>query len=278
MANYVGNIGGGAATGAAAGTSIMPGWGTAIGAGAGALMGLFQSWAESSDEEAKREALKRAAEEMNVGYKQAEKIFNAYYDTYAPAGTKEDIQEAANAIRNFDISKYQLSGEDSDGNGIPDIYEFDKEGKWDTSQWDWETAKDKYIDPYYQDIIDKSNRAVQASAAGAALGRSTGAAKAISENTVKEYNGLYKDARDMFNQDRSAWNTDRSFEYQKQQDSINNAEERLKNLMLGDQWKIGQQQELGNQLLEFEGNRASNQANLATSKAQTMANLRASGL
>jgi hypothetical protein len=37
----LGSVGGGAMSGAAMGSAIMPGWGTAIGAGAGGLMGLF---------------------------------------------------------------------------------------------------------------------------------------------------------------------------------------------------------------------------------------------
>lgn len=266
MANVGANLVGGATSGAAAGTMVMPGWGTAIGAGVGLLSGLFQSWAESDNEEEKKQALQRAANELGVGYNQAKAIFQTYYDTYAPGGTKEDIQQAADAIRTFNVNDYLMSSTDNNGNGIPDVYEFDTEGKWN-----WENAKDDYLDPYYQDIIDKSNRAVQASAAGAALGRSTGAARAISENTVKEYNGLYKDARDMFNQDRT-------FEYQKQQDQIQNTENRLRTLMEGKQWQIGQQQELGNQFLNFEGNKAQNQANLEMNKAQNMANLRASGL
>lgn len=265
MANYAANMTGGAMTGAAAGTSVMPGWGTLAGGVMGLVGGLFQSWAESDDEEAKQEALEEAAKALGTGYDQAEKIFQTFYDTYSPGGNQEDIAQAAQAIRDFDASKYTLSGEDSNGNGIPDVYEFDKNG-----EWDWDKAKENYINPYAQDIIDKSNRAVQASAAGAALGRSTGAARAISENTVKEYDKLYNEARNMFNQDRT-------FEYQKQMDSINNAEERLKTLMLGDQWKIGQQQELGNQFLNFQGNKAENEANLATSKANSAAALKSQG-
>ncbi len=61
MADIFGPVGGGAASGAAAGSALMPGWGTAVGAGLGALGGLF-SWFGSQDQAARMRA--QAAEEL----------------------------------------------------------------------------------------------------------------------------------------------------------------------------------------------------------------------
>jgi hypothetical protein len=73
MADLFVSAGGGAASGAAAGTAVMPGWGTAIGAGLGALGGIF-SWMGSQDQAAKMRAQaeeelrrKKAADEQRLG-------------------------------------------------------------------------------------------------------------------------------------------------------------------------------------------------------------------
>lgn len=50
MANEVGNIGSGAATGAGLGTMFLPGIGTAVGAGAGGLIGIIKSILDSQNE------------------------------------------------------------------------------------------------------------------------------------------------------------------------------------------------------------------------------------
>jgi hypothetical protein len=63
MAFDFGSVGGGAAQGAALGSSIMPGWGTAIGAVAGGISGLLGS--KSSKKAAEQQ--RRSVEEANQG-------------------------------------------------------------------------------------------------------------------------------------------------------------------------------------------------------------------
>lgn len=55
---------GGAASGAATGTMIMPGWGTAIGAGVGLLGGLFAEKADAEDRERAAKARAIMAQEQ----------------------------------------------------------------------------------------------------------------------------------------------------------------------------------------------------------------------
>lgn len=245
----VGTVTSSTASGAAAGTAVAPGYGTAIGAGLGLLGGLFSAWANSSAEEERMEALRNAANQLNTSYDKVENIFSAFYDTYSPGGSQEDIDAAAQAISDFDPTDY-LYGDDT---GKDFKFSYDK-------------SVEDFLNPYYEDVIDKSNRKVTASAAGSALGRGTGAAQAISENTTREYDNLYNTAL-------GHYQTDRSQAYTEFTDYISNMQNRLNSKMQGDQWKIGQQRELGNEFLDWQSKRAENEANLEQAKANARTQL-----
>ena len=245
----VGTVTSSTASGAAAGSAVAPGYGTAIGAGLGFLGGLFSSWANSKSEEERMDALNKAANQLNASYDKVGNIFNTFYDTYSPGGSQADIAAAAKAIGDFDPTDY-LYGDDK---GTEFNFPYDK------------TVED-FLNPYYEDVIDKSNRKVSASAAGSALGRGTGAAQAISENTTREYDNLYNTAL-------GHYQTDRSQAYTEFTDYISNMQNRLNSKMQGDQWKIGQQRDLGNEFLDWQSKRAENEANLEQAKANARTQL-----
>ena len=73
--------------------------------------------------------------------------------------------------------------------------------------------RNDFINPYYKQIIDDTAATVQHSAAGAGLGRGSGAAASIADAIVKKNEELYKDAQSMFE-------SDRNFEYGKYNDYI----------------------------------------------------------
>ena len=245
----VGTVTSSTASGAAAGTAVAPGYGTAIGAGLGFLGGLFSAWANSKSEEERMEALRSAANQLNASYDKVGDIFNTFYDTYSPGGSQADIDAAARAISDFDPTDY-LYGDDE---GTDFKFSYDK-------------SVEDFLNPYYEDVIDKSNRKVSASAAGSALGRGTGAAQAISENTAREYDNLYNTALNQYQ-------TDRAQAYTEFIDYISNMQKRLDSKMQGDQWKIGQQRDLGNEFLDWQSKRAENEANLEQAKANARTQL-----
>lgn len=245
----VGTVTSSTASGAAAGTAVAPGYGTAIGAGLGFLGGLFSAWANSKSEEERMEALRKAANQLNASYDKVGEIFDTFYETYSPGGSQADIDAAARAISDFDPTDY-LYGDDE---GTDFKFSYDK-------------SVEDFLNPYYEDVIDKSNRKVSASAAGSALGRGTGAAQAISENTTREYDNLYNTALNQYQ-------TDRSQAYTEFTDYISNMQKRLDSKMQGDQWKIGQQRDLGNEFLDWQSKRAENEANLEQAKANARTQL-----
>ena len=245
----VGTVTSSTASGAAAGTAVAPGYGTAIGAGLGLLGGLFSAWANSKSEEERMEALNNAANQLDTSYDKVGEIFDTFYDTYSPGGSQADIKEAAQAISDFDPTDY-LYGDDE---GTDFKFSYDK-------------SVEDFLNPYYEDVIDKSNRKVSASAAGSALGRGTGAAQAISENTTREYDNLYNTALNQYQ-------TDRSQAYTEFIDYIRNMQNRLNSKMQGDQWKIGQRRDLGNEFLDWQSKKAENEANLEQARANAKTQL-----
>ena len=249
-----GTVASSTASGAAAGTAVAPGYGTAIGAGLGFLGGLFSSWANSKSEEERMNALKSAANQLNASYDKVGNIFQTFYDTYSPGGSQQDVKDAAQAISDFDPTDY-LYGDD-EGNDYK--FSYDK-------------SVEDFINPYYDDVIDKSNRKVTASAAGAALGRGTGAAQAISENTTREYDNLYNTALNQYQ-------TDRNQAYTEFTDYIGNMQNRLNSKMQGDQWKIGQKQALGNSFLDWQSKKAENEANLEQARSNARTQLTLAGI
>lgn len=75
---------------------------------------------------------------------------------------------------------------------------------------------------------------MQHTAAGAGLGRGTGAALNIAQGVASKSDELYNTALNQYNQDRS-------FEYQKYADAIRNNQNRLNALNSANQYKIGLQ-------------------------------------
>jgi len=248
-ANWGANLIGGAGTGAAAGTAAMPGWGTAIGAGVGLVGGIFQSIAEDDDEERRQQALRKLSKQTNTSYDRIARMYDEFYRNYKPGGTQQDAEEAAAKIRSWD-AKVAARFEEA-GLTDPSAYKFN-----------YDKTVDDFLNPYMDSVIDRSNQKVQHSAAGAALGRSTGAAKAISENTARETDELYKTAL-------SAYNTDRAQTYNEFQGYLSNMQNRLNTLLQSDQWSITAQKDLGDDYLNWAAGQLENKANLEQNRTNT---------
>lgn len=238
----------GAGTGASAGAAFGP-WGAAIGGGVGLIAGLFGAAAEEEDKERRREMLQQLSQELDISYNQIEQAFGEFYKNYAPGGTQQDAIDAAEKIRNFDSVFGQRLAE----------YGLDDPEKM---KFSYDKSVEDFINPYMGNVIEASNRAVQHSAAGAGLGRSTGAAKAIAENTAKQYNDIYNTAVNEYGKDRAQ-------SYQEFQGYLDQANKMLNSLTSNDQWGIEQQKALGNDFLEWQAQQAENKANVLKDRANT---------
>ena len=90
----------------------------------------------------------------------------------------------------------------------------------EVGEFGYDKTKEDFLNPYYGAIISDTADQIQHSAAGAGLGRGTGAALNIAKGTAEKSDELYRTAMQEMNQDRS-------FAYQKFQDAIQNNQNRL---------------------------------------------------
>jgi len=272
----------GAGQGAAAGAAFGP-LGAAIGGGVGLVAGLFQAAAEEEDYERRMEILDQIQQYTNESYNDIEHAFTEYYDAYnmAKAYGYKDENGNLDLSKFSDVSDTIADWDNNLGKRMEEVglWEYDsatKSYKPKDMQFKYtKTVKDKdgkeievnkdvtdFLNPYMGNVINASNASVQHSAAGAGLGRSTGAAKAIAENTAKEYDKLYNTAL-------NAYNTDRAQAYTEYQGYLDNANKMLGTLLESDKWKLGQQQALNQDVLDWENQQMDNKIGLEKDRINT---------
>ena len=199
MANYGSSIISGAGTGAAAGAAAGP-WGALIGGGAGALAGLFSAFEQSQDEEDKRKILDKAKKEYNLTQDQVEQLMAEYYENPENfLGTQEDVQAYRDAIGSYDPNQFVS----------------------DYKAFDYGKSVDDFVNPYYDKIIADTSKRISHSAAGAGVGRGTGAANAIATGVAQKENELYNTALNQYNTDRSQSYTEWAGNIDKMQQRLN---------------------------------------------------------
>lgn len=206
--------------------SIIAGLGIAAGTA------LANIWNASEEREAREHMLNQLRKQGEITadeYKQLESIINAYYDERGSIGTKQDVDNYAKAMREYDENKYDYDWTKDKGYESFDAYFGNK-------------TKEDYLNPYYDAIIGDTADQIQHSAAGAGLGRGTGAALNIAKGVAQKSDELYKTAL-------QEYNTDRSQKYQEYSDYISNMQERYKNLQDQQKYKLQLQGQLANDYL-----------------------------
>lgn len=141
-----------------------------------------------------RDYLKNSARDVDNEYAGILRDIDSYYSQRGGLGTAQDAKDYRAAIAGYDPSSF--------------AYTPDK-----TFDQTYTKTRDDFINPYYDQIIGDTAATVQHSAAGAGLGRGSGAAASIADAIVKKNEELYRDAQDMFE-------SDRNFEYTKYNDYI----------------------------------------------------------
>lgn len=206
--------------------SIIAGLGIAAGTA------LANIWNASEEREAREHMLNQLRKQGEITadeYKQLESIINQYYDERGSIGTKQDVDNYAKAMREYDENKYDYDWTKDKGYESFDTYFGNK-------------TKEDYLNPYYDAIIGDTADQIQHSAAGAGLGRGTGAALNIAKGVAQKSDELYKTAL-------QEYNTDRSQKYQEYSDYISNMQERYKNLQDQQKYKLQLQGQLANDYL-----------------------------
>ena len=233
MASWGQDIIGGAGYGALAGSAAGP-VGAAIGAGLGGLAGLFAAWSESSDEEEKRKILDKAKKEYDLTQDEVEGLLAEYYDNPENfLGTAKDVSAYKKSIADYDPNAFALSKDDVTYKGF---------GK----------TVDDFMNPYYDQIIQNTSDKIQHSAAGAGVGRGTGAANAIAEGVAQKQDELYNTAL-------NAYNTNRAQSYSEWAGQIDKMQQRLNALKSATDTKLNMQGNLAQDYTNTQGQRYADQ-------------------
>lgn len=190
--------------------ALISGGAQIIGSG---IQGIFGADAQEEELKAKKEAadrLKQMGQITDAEYNALISQIDQYYQNRPTLGNQQDINAYRQALAQYNPEEYAA-----------EVGDFDK-------TYD----KEDYLNPYYGNIIADTANQIQHTAAGAGLGRGTGAALNIAKGTAEKSDELYRTAMQEMNQDRA-------FDYQKFQDSITNQQNRLNALRAASETKIG---------------------------------------
>jgi len=193
--NVLMSIGAGAGTGAAVGGP----WGALAGGAIGLAAGLFGEYEAAENEREKRRILEKAAQQLNASTEELKSRVDQWYKDNPSIGSQSDINDYQALIR---------GGTLTDGTVVEgyDPSEF----VYDYEDFDNNYNVDDYYAPNREALIEKTGDAVQARAAGAGIGRGTGAANQIATAVADKNESLYRDALAAMNQDRqfayNLWN------------------------------------------------------------------------
>lgn len=227
-----------------------------IGAGATLASSGIQSYSQYKAQEAELEARKDAAKQLKQQgqltdneYRQVINQIDSYYKNRGSLGTQQNANEYKQAIADYNPEDYAA----------------------DVGEFNFDKTKEDYLNPYYGRIIGDTAGQIQHTAAGAGLGRGTGAALNIAKGVSEKSDKLYRTAM----QD---YQNERNFAYQQYQDAITNNQNRLNALRSGNEYKIGLQGSLAqdyyntqdsrmSDLLKAQQDRLAAQQNYATAMA-----------
>lgn len=148
-----------------------------------------------------RKRVEKNQEDVDNQYATMLADLEEYYNNRGSLGSEADV----NTYKNI-IAKYK-----------PEDYVYDDYGKFSD---EYNKSVDDFVNPYYDQIIKATTDQLQHTAAGAGLGRGTGAALNIAQGVAEKEDELYKTALDQYN-------TDREQAYNEYSDYIKNKQAQL---------------------------------------------------
>lgn len=232
--NVITMTGAGAATGAAVGGP----WGALAGGAIGLAAGLFSEYEAAESKKRKQEILAKAEQQLGVSQAELKAKADQYYAENKSIGSAKDVQTYKDLVAGYDPNEFVYDYEDFDNN-------------YDVNNY---YAKNK------EAIIQKTSDALQSTAAGAGIGRGTGAANQIATGVANKNEELYKDALNAMNQDRN-------FAYNLWQANITNGQNRLNQLRSATDTQIGMYGNLANDYQNWQQQKAQTYMDLEKDKA-----------
>jgi hypothetical protein len=221
-------------------------------AGSSILGAGIQAYSQYKAAEAERESREKAAKQLlsqgqitNSEYKEIIQSINDYYNNRQGLSKASDINDYRNAIADYNPEDYAA-----------DVGDFNNV---------YSKTKEDFINPYYSRIIGDTANTIQHSAAGAGLGRGTGAALNIAKGTAEKSDELYRTAMQDYQDDRD-------FAYQQFTDAIKNNQARLNAIRSGTEYKMGLQ---GNLAQDYVNTQDARQSDLLKAQQDRLASKQA---
>ena len=205
--------------------------------------GLYNDYKERESKSKGRDYTRRAKADAAAQYGQMMGDLEGYYDQRGSLGTAQDVTDYKKAIAGYDPNKF--------------IYERGDFG--DT----YNKTRDDFINPNYDRIIGDTAATVQHTAAGAGLGRGSGAATAIADAVVRKNEELYNDAQ-------RAYEADRDFAYRKYSDYATAMQDALNQKRAATESKIALQGNLAQDYYNTMDNRQSDLLKLQQDRMATL--------
>lgn len=206
-----------------------------IGGAATIGSGLIGSYSQNKAAQAERDAREKAANKLreqgqitDAEYRSLIGQINAYYNNRGSLGTASDANAYKAAIQGYNPEDYA----------------------YDFGDFNYDKTKEDFLNPYYGRIIGDTANTIQHTAAGAGLGRGTGAALNIAKGTAEKSDELYRTAM-------SEYNADRNFAYQQYNDAIQNNQNKLNAIRTATEFKLGLQGNLAQDYYNTQDSRMS---------------------
>lgn len=162
---------------------------------------IYDRWSAQENKNRAKRNIEKATEKAELTYDDVMKILEQYKDEHTSLASPEMYAKYTSLVEGYDPSAFD--------------YDFDK--------FQYDKSVEDYVNPYYDKIIGQTADTLQHTAAGAGLGRGTGAALNIATGVAQKEDELYKTALSEYNQDRSQ-------QYREYADYIANMQNRLNNL------------------------------------------------
>lgn len=207
--------------------------------------GIYNDYKERESKSKGRAATRQARNDAATQYGQMMGDIQDFYDQRGSLGTEADANAYRAAIGGYNPNDY--------------IY---KRGEFGDT---YNKTRDDFINPNYDRIIGDTAATVQHTAAGAGLGRGTGAATSIADAVVKKNEELYNDAQ-------RAYEADRDFAYKSYSDYAQAMQDALNQKRAATESKIALQGNLAQDYYNTMDNRQADLLKLQQDKMATLAN------
>lgn len=203
--------------------------------------GLYNDYKERESKSKGRDYTRRAKADAAAQYGQMMGDLEGYYDQRGSLGTEADANAYRAAIGGYDPNSF--------------VY--------NRGQFGYNKTRDDFLNPNYDRIIGDTAATVQHTAAGAGLGRGSGAATAISDAVVRKNEELYNDAQ-------RAYEADRDFAYKNYSDYATAMQDALNQKRAATESKIALQGNLAQDYYNTMDNRQSDLLKLQQDRMATL--------